>query len=588
MHRLSLLLMRSILPFETLSRFWGYKWTCRLIVCTLLAICFVSLPRTAVAQSGRLELTITDSATGEQTPARVEVQGADGEYHIAEDALLVGGDCDLSDEGAGLTDLESTLEHFSRQIENPYTSSTQFYTRGESGISLPADTATVRIFKGPEYEVYEAEVDIRAGETTRHNAELTRWVNMPSTGWYSGDGHLHIPRPVKELNPYISKMMQAEDIHVGNLLQAGKVVNFEAAPQHAHGSESYYREGDYILAAGQENPRSHFVGHAITLGADTALHFPEKYLIYRLVWEEAVKQGAANGYAHGNFPEGTFLAPHKGLAVMLPHDLMHFIEVLQFNRSGYDIWYDILNLGFRVTPTAGTDFPCGEGIIPGHERFYTNVEKRFTYENWLEAVKNGETFVTTGPMLSFSVNGQDIGSEIQVDEPSQVQIEGTILFDPDQDDVNIIEVIQNGKVIHEIFPAEEKGKIELSISRSVEKSSWFALRGYGDKVSEDLPVDPWHFGTFKPTSTVHSAPIYVTVAGSPDIAETATSKQIAKAWLARLKGMEKVLTEDNIEYLTRHMNYNMHAVPQDILIKNRSALLKEIQTAKDFFEKRLR
>ena len=198
-----------------------------------------------------LRLTITDAATGEMVPARVEIVDKNGGYHVAEDALLVGGDCDMSDQGAGYLDLRSTLAGFTDRIENPYRKSTQFYSNGEASIQVPTGTATITVFKGPEYNVSVEKVEIQAAKTVEHNIQLKRWINMPSQSWYSADDHLHIPRPVPELNPYISKIMQAEDIHVANLLQMGKVRNFTIAPQHAHGAASYYQEGQFILAAGQ-------------------------------------------------------------------------------------------------------------------------------------------------------------------------------------------------------------------------------------------------------------------------------------------------------------------------------------------------
>ncbi len=284
-----------------------------------------SFSRPLVAQQGRgtLLLTISDEATGDIVPARVEIRSADGAYHVAEDALPVGGDCDMSDLGAGLVDLESVLAAFSDRIENPYTRSTQFYSGGESVARLPSGPTVVRIFKGAEYRVSVETVVVRADDTVRRKIALNRWIDMPLNGWYSADDHLHIPRPVPELDPYISRILQAEDLHVGNLLQMGKVKNFTIAPQHAHGPEGYYQEGTYILAAGQENPRTHFLGHTITLGAHAPLNNPEKYLIYRLVWEEAARQGALNGFAHGNWPEAGLLAPLDGMAVVLPHDLLN-------------------------------------------------------------------------------------------------------------------------------------------------------------------------------------------------------------------------------------------------------------------------
>ncbi len=548
------------------------------------ALCSLSYPLLAEEQMGALQLTITDAATGEAVPARVEILSQDGAYHVAEDALLVGGDCDMSDQGAGYLDLRSTLAGFTDRIENPYRKSTQFYSNGEASIQVPTGTATITVFKGPEYNVSVEKVEIQAAKTVEHNIQLKRWINMPSQSWYSADDHLHIPRPVPELNPYISKIMQAEDIHVANLLQMGKVRNFTIAPQHAHGPASYYQEGQFILAAGQENPRTHFLGHTITLGADSALHDAEKYLIYRLIWQEAVKQGGLNGFAHAYSPTGGLLDPHDGMAVILPHNLLHFVEVLQFNRSGYDAWYDILALGFRVTPTAGTDYPCAGQTIPGHERFYTKVQGPLTYANWLEGVREGRTFVTTGPLIEFRINGEDIGSEIELEEPIAVQVTGSAVFDPELDALAFLELVHNGNVIGRFSRIEGANRIEFSVSQMVNESSWFALRGYGERLNGRIRVTPGQFGLFKPTTNVHSAPIYVTLKHRPGVEKSRRSREIAQTWLARLEDVERILAEENMDNLAKKLEIpNFDAVPKDVLIKNRQELLKEIQVAKDFF-----
>ncbi len=546
-----------------------------------IALCSLSYPLLAEEQMGALQLTITDAATGEAVPARVEILSQDGAYHVAEDALLVGGDCDMSDQGAGYVDLHSTLAGFTDRIENPYRKTTQFYSDGKSSIQLPTGTATITVFKGPEYNVPIEKIEVQAAKTVEHNIQLKRWINMPSQGWYSADDHLHIPRPVPDLNPYILKMMQAEGINVANLLQMGKVRNFTIAPQHAHGPDSYYQKGQFILAAGQENPRTHFLGHTITLGADTALHDPERYLIYRLLWEEAVKHGGLNGFAHF----GSSLGGQEGMAVILPHNLLHFVEVLQFNRSGYETWYDILNLGFRVTPTAGTDYPCGGQTIPGHERFYTQVQGPLTYASWLEGVRKGRTFVTTGPIIEFRINGEDIGSEIVLDEATAVEVTGTAVFDPEQDALAFLELVHNGNVIGRFSRVASASKIEFSVSQVVNESSWFALRGYGDRLNGSMAVTPFHFRLLKPTSNVHSAPIYVTLKNHPGVEASHRSRQIAQTWLARLEDVERLLAEENMDDLANRLEVpDFDAIPKDVLIKNRQELLEEIQIAKGYFK----
>jgi|GEM_PF-1100203 len=557
----------------------------------LFLLVTVSCPHPLFAQepSGTLRLTINDATTGQPVPARVEIQGADGTYHVAEDALPASGDCGMGDPGSGPVDQAASLEKFFDRVRvsNPYTGTTQFYSTGKSSIRLPAGTTTIRVFKGAEYKVRVEKIEIPGGATVEHQIVLGRWINMPQQGWYSADDHLHIPRPSPESNAPLSKMLQAEDINVGNLLQMGKVTNFAIASQYAHGPGGLYQDGNYILAAGQENPRTHFLGHTITLGAATAHFEAEKYLIYRLLWEQTVKEGAINGYAHLVAPSGFLLAPQDGMAVVLPHNLMHFVEVLQFNRSGYEPWYDLLALGFRLTTAAGSDYPCGGQSLPGHERFYTKVEGPLTYPKWIESVRQGRTFVTSGPLVEFRINGKDIGSEITLDNPSTVELTGSVVFDPERDDLASVELVQNGNVVERFSRVKGESKIEFRVKRRVDESSWFAVRGYGARFEENTFVNPIIFSSFQSTSNVHTSPIYVSLRNGPGIEKSARSKAVAQSFLARLNDLEKVLAEDNIEVLAAKLSDpTMDAVPKEVFLNNRQDLLKEIQGAKNFFKSR--
>jgi hypothetical protein len=263
---------------------------------------------------------------------------------------------------------------------------------------------------------------------------------------------------------------------------------------------------------------------------------------------------------------------------------MHFIEVLQFDRSGYEIWYDLLALGFRITPTAGTDCPCGGQTLPGHERFYTKVEGPLTYAKWLGGVRRGRTFVTSGPLVEFRIDGQDIGSEIALDEASHVELAGSVVFDPERDDVVFVELLQNGSVIDRFSRTGGAARIEFAVSRRVDEASWFAVRGIGTRVDESTFVSPLMFSSFQPTSNVHSAPIYLSLRGRPGIERSVRSKEVARTFLARLKDLERLLAEEHTEALATELaDPNLDAVPMAIFLNSRRHLLKEVRVAEDFF-----
>src|SRR5262245_45358104 len=151
-----------------------------------------------------LNLSLVDASTNEQVPARVEVLDKDGRSFVADDALLIGGDCiDRDDPWEGT--LEQALRELTPRLTNLHTGTDQFCTAGACRLSLPPGDYRIRVFRGLEYRVATRELVARAGQTHDVVVPLQRWSNMAGKGWYSADSHLHIARGVKELNRPISR-----------------------------------------------------------------------------------------------------------------------------------------------------------------------------------------------------------------------------------------------------------------------------------------------------------------------------------------------------------------------------------------------
>jgi hypothetical protein len=539
----------------------------------------------AANEGSTLKLSVVDAASGQPTPARVEVLDPAGKPYMADDALLVGpGYSDRKTPWRG--DLGQALALLTKSVENPYTRTTQFYCTGNSRVVLPPGSYKLKFYKGTEYEVQARDVQIHADDNVELKVAMSRWVDMPKEGWYSADDHIHVSRPLRELNSVISKWMQAEDIHVANLLQFGSWNRFLASPQYAHGKDGRYREGDYFLASGQENPRTHFLGHTIILGQQSPLHFADRYVIYKHFWEEAKRQGALIGYAHW----GTGSEAQAGLAIDLPDNLLNFLEVLEAHDANYDVWYDVLNTGFRLTPTAGTDYGSVPSL-PGRERFYTEVEGPMSYEAWLQGIRQGKTFVTNGPVLEFRVQGQGMGAEVVLKKPASVLVEARVRFDPARDDMKRLEVIQNGDLLRS-FPREgPSSEIRCRFETEISKTSWLAVRASGHKRGEASPPEgflPPYRDRYRgaAASLAHSAAIYVTIENTPALSQDSRAKALAGAWVARLNELEMRLADDKIQYLADGPGDDVPDV--EYLRKNRAALLAAIESAKKHFSEQTR
>ena len=100
--------------------------------------------------------------------------------------------------------------------------------------------------------------------------------------------------------------------------------------------------------------------------------------------------------------EDPYRGPYSAKGVPLDVALGH-IDTIDIN-SGYptlvETWYRLLNCGFQLPPSAGTD--CFLNRIrsryPGANRiYYVKVDGKLTYKKWIAGLQAGHSFVTNGP-----------------------------------------------------------------------------------------------------------------------------------------------------------------------------------------------
>lgn len=555
---------------------------------------------------GLLSLTIVDHDTADVVAARITLRHDSGEFVVPSQALPVFGDCGKVPFHNWVPAVVPVQAEFwkERSVQNPFRGSTDFYSVGTLTAKLRPGRYRISVEKGPEYRRAEQEFVISAGTEHPLRIVLSRWIDMPARHWYSSDDHLHIPRPHPRFDPRLATWMQAEDIHVANLLQMGLSRDVHVTPQWAFGPRSIYQAGRTLLVGGQENPRTHVLGHSIILGAHGWIDFPQTYLVYEQAWREAHRQGGIAGYAHW-----AAAGAQDGLALWAHEELIDFIEVLNFSLPYYKTWYEALDLGFRVVPTAGTDYPCGPNL-PGRERFYAKLDGPLALDNWLAAVRRGRTFVTNGPVLDFSVEGVGIGDELVLGSPRVVTVKARVRFDPARDRVERVEIVRAGEVVAAREVSGEGGDFAVEASLLLPVSAWLAARASGRKVGE-LPADPidpllayvaWlkreadrdmleefqqrakHERTR--ASAAHTAPVYVRVQGTPPIAEQPRAREVARTWLKLLTDLEVRLGEDRIAGLAGFPGWG-DGVSLDDLRASRQELLKAIQEARAHYARPL-
>ncbi|MBV7331479.1 CehA/McbA family metallohydrolase [Chloroflexi bacterium TSY] len=179
--------------------------------------------------------------------------------------------------------------------------------------------------------------------------------------------------------------------------------------------------------------------------------------------------------------------PQCERAADLVLDLIHAVEMMTFNPvapghgqiNPYGIadWYRYLNLGLHVPVVGGSDKMAASSLLGGI-RTYTNLgESTFTYENWMTAVRAGNTFVTIGPLVELLVDGLAPGSKHHLPLSG-----GTVQVSWRVELVRVpiaqVELVVGGLVVEQVT-VDQKMTAKGSFAFPVKESTWVALRVRG-------------------------------------------------------------------------------------------------------------
>ena len=315
---------------------------------------------------------------------------------------------------------------------------------------------------------------------------------------------------------------RAEDVHVIENL----VVNKEQRiPDIA-----YFRTDadpvssrNFLLLHGQEFHTSYW-GHAALLGLTDHYLLPEYagypntaaaslYPANADVADLAHAQGALFGYVHPFDAKPDPADTTQPLTYELPVDValgkVDYIEVMGYSDHliTSEIWYRLLNCGFRLPAGAGTDaFPNFASLRgpPGLVRVFVQAGTRLDRRGFLAGLKAGRTFVSNAPLLEFTLDGRQIGEAIRLPRGggtvvARVRLRSSVPVDH-------LEIIGNGRVVAAIPLTGDRTQASAAVPVTVAGSGWYVLRAYADRA--ELPVlDRYPFGS--------TSPVYVTVGNEP-------------------------------------------------------------------------
>ena len=411
-----------------------------------------------------------------------------------------------------------------------------YQTSGDFSIELPVGLWRISIQHGNEYIPITEEIIIKKEDKiVNQNYALKRWINLPKRGWYSGDVHVHHPTNKSGFRDYLLSYAKAEDLHLVNILEMGHHETGVDAMGHAHGGTDFKQAGfgekfrvndkNYWLVSGQEDPRSRF-GHIIGLNIDQMVRDTSVYDYYDLVFKNLKMQpGALIGFAHFAWNVSWNITNETtGFPWFVTTNQIDFVELLQFLKLNTFDYYEYLNLGFRITAAAGSDFPWASTI--GEVRTLVYTGRNFTPDSWFAGLKAGNTFVTNGPAIFLTVDEQLPGTEVVKKSNATVKISAKALSQQQIGKIKRIAIYNNDGLISEALNVTNKDSIEIKLTHKLKHSQWIAA------------VVNCENG-----AVAHTTPVYVVVDGKatydlvkgPKIAE----KQIIS--------IEKLIAEESLK-----------------------------------------
>ena len=471
---------------------------------------------------GTVHLTVRDGE-GRLTPARAVVTDDGGRFYAPRRAWMHHAEFDRN--------------------EHPF-EARYFHTTGEDLIEVPAGRVKVEVMKGFGRKPELRSVTVAAGETADVAAVLAArpWLDGSGRRWVSADVHVHMNYGGHYRNtpPHLILQAQAEDLDIVQNLIVNKEQRIPDIAYSGRGVDPASTP-ETLVVHGQEFHTSYW-GHLGLLGIHDGIILPG-YAGYPNtaaaslaptnadVADLAHARGGLVGYVHPYEEEPQPLTkPAHTDADELPVDValgkVDYLEIVAFSdhQATAGVWYRLLNLGFRIPAAGGTDAMADYATLRGPvglNRVYASVANGpVNSDAWLQALREGRTFATNGPLLDFSLEGTSIGGTLRLDRPRKVGFAGRLYSIVRVDHA---QVVCNGRVLREAKVTGNAGVLQLKGTVPLTESGWCLLRAF--TAGARYPVlDNFVYAT--------TSPVYVLVAGAKPRAPQ--DARFFEAWIDHL------------------------------------------------------
>jgi hypothetical protein len=455
--------------------------------------------------------------------------------------------------------LDRIYPNISKRLAPDFFFQPQVYRADGDTIHLPPGAFTLTVSRGPEYVSQTESLTIEGPRELFFR--LARWIDPSRDGYYSGDHHIHsagcshYENPTEGVTPEdMWPQINGEALNVASVLTWG--------PSYYH-QKQFFTGRDHPLSTPTRLmrydleisgfPSSH-AGHLVLLGLNDQDYPGTKRLEDWPTWTLPVlrwakKQGAVTGFAHSGWglevrsqelpnyemPGFDGIGANEFIVDVTHPDTVDFISA---GDTPYvwelNIWYHILNVGFRTRISGETDFPCITDDRVGLSRSYAKVIGPLSYRKWIDAVQSGRNYVSDGRshLMHFGANGVEGGigdSEVRLEARGRVKVtlNAAANLDPQP-----IESIRQARYDEKPYWDLERARIgssrevpvEIVVNGKPVARQQLLADGTIRPLTFDVPVEQssWIAARILPSS--HTNPVFVLVGGKPIRASRASAE----------------------------------------------------------------
>jgi hypothetical protein len=419
-----------------------------------------------------------------------------------------------------------------------------FRSSGEFRKQLSPGKITVTISRGFDYVAVRKEVVLTAGQAFELDVQLSRRTALRSQGWYCGDNHDHMIHGESRILvdfDYVALAGRAEGL---DYLSVAQRWNLPRPTSEAIEREcSKVSTADFLLTWNLETPKNYFrgdvthcLGHGWCVGIqgrtrnglDAVVefmamnagdfqrektpvpNFDTHALIHDLGGIVAYTHPCRSSYGRWGGRDDYPVEEHKfisNLAQELPFDTIagptyDTVDILmqtrerEVNRMGQQLWFMLLNKGYRIPGTASSDatFDNPGHALPGAVRVYTHLGEPFSMAALVSAMKSGRNFVTSGPLLTIEFGGLGPGAVIPVSSrtPGKLRVQAWAAGHSNEY-LTVVEIIRNGEVFRR-FDLDSRN-IDFLVELPIEETAtaWYIARCQGSSEHEVAITNPIYF-----------------------------------------------------------------------------------------------